>query len=191
MRGKVVGIAKLNPSIEFGNGFGLAADSAGARAAAIAVRRDAIGGAVHTDLVVVDLRSGVSNTLATTTEERKPVFVDDDAVGAIVASSNGDDDFVVGSAQVSAFRKAAAHVIGGPFPASRSGEVVIEIDPAAPVLVALDPATGRQRVLARVRPGRDPVDVDARLTRALVRITDKDGTVHLGFDALSTRASTP
>lgn len=166
MDGQAVGIAPLKPSIEFGDGFGLAVNSDGTHAAAIAVTRDAIGGAVHTDVADIDLQTGATRVTPTPGNERDPIWLADDT---IVAASAG--------------RVLSFAVARGPFVLSTEGEVVVE--GAGRRVFAIDPTTARRRLVRTLPPRHVAVDVDAHLTRALVRVTDRDGTVHLSMDPLT------
>ncbi len=180
MNGKSAGLAKLKTSIGFGDGFGLAVDSRGTQAAAIAVSRDPIGGAIHTDLAVVDLQTGAVNVFESTTEESNPSFVDDENVAYLADSVLFQRDLGDGR-----LTKVDQGFADGPFVAGPDGELALWTDEVVPALVGVDTTSRKRRTLRALRKGHVPVDVDAHLTRALVRVTDADGTVHLSFDPLT------
>lgn len=180
MNGKVQGVAKVQPAIQFGNGYGLAVDSAGRQAAAIAVTRDPIGGATHTDLAVIDLQSGATRVFKTTIDERNPIFADDDRVAAL-----GDDALFVRSLVDGRVAKVDRGFAGGPFVAGPDDAVALDAGTAVHTVISFDTRAGKRRALRTLPEGHVPVDVDTHRTRALVRVTDSDGTVHLSFDALT------
>ncbi|MBA2608966.1 MAG: hypothetical protein H0U92_08520 [Actinobacteria bacterium] len=180
MTGTVVGVAKLTQSVEFGNGLGLAVNSRGTQAAVIAVTRDAVGGARHTDVALVDLQSGKTRVFATPVEEENPIFLDDQTIGFLA-----DAAFYTRPAGLGPATKAGDGFSGGPYVVGPDGAAVLESGGAAHGLVALNATTSERRALRALPDDHRVVDVDTRLTRALVRITDRDATVHLSFDPLT------
>ena len=180
MTGKRAGVAKLKAPIGFGDGFGLAVDSRGTQAAAIAVTRDPIGGARHTDLAVVELQTGAVRIFESPTEERNPTFVDDENVAYLAGSVLFQRE--LGDGRLTKIDQGFAD---GPFVAGPDGELALWADDAAQGLVGIDTTARKRRALRVLPQGHIPVDVDAHLTRALVRVTDRDGTVHLSFDSLA------
>ena len=178
MDGRAVGIAALKPSIEFGDGFGLAVNSDGTHVTAIAVTRDAIGGAVHTDVADINLQTGVTRVFRTPAEERTSIWVTDDAIGSV---ANGV--FSIRNLVDNGVTEVVNGVAGGPFVTTATGEVVLET--ADHELLIVDPASPDKPTLRALPAGHEAVDVDTQVTRALVRVTERDGTVHLSMHALT------
>lgn len=171
LAGKVKGTARLDPSIGFGSGYGMSVDSRGARAAVIAVERDAIGGRERTDLAVIDLTTGAVSVLATPElNERQPVFVDDETIVFLEGDeSNAERVMLVDIASQKRV----------PLPGTRNpvallgvtddGRVVVGVprgDAAAVVAVETDGSARADLVV--LEPGQRPVAVDPQARRLLV-----------------------
>ena len=189
--GRVAGVANLKPSIAFGNGAGLAVNDDGTRAAAIAVSRDAIGGQAHNDLAIIDLQSGAVRIYSTPDQdEDTPVFVDDETVavsstGASVGASPTPRLHVVTIATGKVDDRGA--IEGGPFVTTPAAEVVVSRAAIADSrrLVALDLTTGTERVLADLAPNRQPLAVDSRTTRMVVRVSEDGGDGRITVDPIT------
>lgn len=179
MQGRLDGVATLAPSIAFGDGFGLAVDARGTRAAAIAVTRDAIGGATHSDLAVIELQTGKVHVYATPRNETTPVFVDDDLVAVASAGRLDRFDLTTGAAG------AGPALSGGPFARTFGEEIVVarRAPKGATTLVAVDADTGDARTLHVTKPHRQVVAVNREVTRCLVRVPDPGGAAHLEIEA--------
>jgi hypothetical protein len=184
MKGEIDGVQKINPSISFGDGTGVAVDSRGTQAAVIAVTRDAIGGEVHTDLAVIQLQSGAVRVYPTPArDESSPVFIDDDFVAVASQGATGSArlDFVdLGTGAVDAGRPITA----GPFVRTVGEEVVVARRAAqgATRLLAVSADGGDERELHVTKPHRKVVAVDLQVTRCLVRVVDPGGTAHLALE---------
>jgi len=182
--GSVHGVAKLAPSISFGDGNGVAVDSLGTHAAVIATTREAIGGAVHSDLAIVELQSGNVRVLPTPNrDEFHPLFVDDElvAVASIGAKGPARLDLVdLATGEVDAGRA----ITDGPFVRTVGEEVVVARRAAqgATRLVAVSVETGAERELHVTKPHRKVVPVDLQVNRCLVRVVDPGGGAHLAIE---------
>ena len=180
LHGKLDGAATLDPSIGFGDGNGIAVDERGTRAAAIAVTRDAIGGATHTDLATIELQTGKVRVYATARNEASPLFVDDDRVAVASEGTHGParlDLVDLATGKVAAGRP----IIDGPYARTFGGEVVVARRAAqgAYRLIAVNADTGHERTLHVTKPHRHVVAVNAQVTRCLVRVVDPGGSAHL------------
>ncbi|MEY2472355.1 MAG: hypothetical protein QOK28_1684 [Actinomycetota bacterium] len=183
MTGHLNGVATLSPSIGFGSGDGIAVDERGTRAAVIAVTRDAIGGAAHTDLATVELQTGEVRVYPTDRNETHPVFVDDDLVAVASQAATGPErlDFVdLTTAKVDAGRP----IVDGPYVRTFGEEVVVARRAAqgADRLVAVSAQGGRERTLHVTKIHRHVVAVNAQATRCLVRVVDPGGSAHLDIE---------
>lgn len=184
--GHVQGTTTLKPSIAFGQGLGFAINSTGTQAAVIATTREAIGGASHQDIAVIDLQRGGTKVFATPTrEESDPVFVDDSTV-AYAAKLPGGQLRLHTLDLVTSQVRGHGPIHDGPYAALPSDEVVVGHRGAqgAIRLDALD-LEGGSRVLGVVPRHTRPVAVDRFGTRALVRrFGGLDGT-RLAIEVLS------
>jgi hypothetical protein len=164
------GATTLRPSVAFAEGSGLAVNGPGTRLAAIALRRDAVGGASHGDLAVVDLQSGTTRVFTTDNrEESNPVFVDDETVAYASQLPGGQirlHEIDLTTAKV----RAHGAIHDGPYATLPSGEVVVG-HRGAQGRSRLDAVslTGGTRVLGVIGLHERPVAVDRFGTRALVR----------------------
>lgn len=168
--GQVRGVTKLQPTIPFASGRGLAVNSTGTQAAAITVRTDAIGGGKHFDVAVVDVQRGGTRVYRTDArEESNPVFVDDSTV-AYAAELPGGQVRLHTIDLVSGRVRAHGQIHDGPYAALASGEVVVA-HRAAQGAVRLDAVdlAGGTRVLGVLPAHTRPVAVDRFATHALVR----------------------
>ncbi len=164
------GATTLRPSIAFAQGAGLAVNNDGTAAAAIAVRRDVVGGAEHADLALINLQTGTTRVFVTDNrEESSPVFVDTTTVAYASELPGGQVrlhtiDVVSGSVA------ALGPIFDGPYAAMPSGEVVVGYR-AAQGGVRLDAValTGERRRLGVTGRHERPVAVDRFGTRVLVR----------------------
>jgi dipeptidyl aminopeptidase/acylaminoacyl peptidase len=180
MTGHLNGVATLNPSIGFGNGDGIAVDERGTKAAVIAVTRDAIGGAAHTDLAVIELQTGKVRVYPTPRNEAQPMFVADDLVALASQGATGParlDLVELASGSVDPGRP----IIDGPYVRTFGEEVVVARRAAqgAYRLVAVNADNGHERTLHVTKPHRHVVAVNAQVTLCLVRVVDPGGTAHL------------
>jgi hypothetical protein len=82
LRGRAAGKVVLSPSFGVGSGYGMAVDSTARHAVVTRAQVDTLGGAVHLDLVEVDLQTGAVRALTTTPDgqEYSPTYVDDQHV---------------------------------------------------------------------------------------------------------------
>ena len=183
MHGKVDGVATLAPSIGFGDGDGIAVDEHGTRAAVIAVTRDAIGGATHTDLATIDLGTGKVRVYPTARDEAQPLFVDDDLVAVASQATKGPArldlvDLTTGAVD------AGRPIVDGPYVRTFGGEAVVARRAAqgAYRLIAVNAETGDERTLHVTKPHRHVVAVNAQVTRCLVRVVDPGGSAHLDIE---------
>ena len=158
--GRATGRARLTPSAAFGDGDGLAVDRDGARAAAIVVTRDAIGGTRHRDLATIDLATGALRVYATpSVDERNPVFLND---GVVALNANGHLQFV--DLQTGAIED-EGQIAGGPYASAPDGEVVVN---TRAEMFRVDAAGARTSWFTLGR-GRVPVAFQPNLTRAVFR----------------------
>jgi hypothetical protein len=186
MTGHVDGVARLDPSIGFGSGDGVAVNADGTRAAVIAVTREDLGGAEHADLAVVELQTGKVRVYPTARDEARPFFVDDDVVAVTSEAATGParlDVVNLATGDVHAGRP----VIDGPYARTFGGEVVVARRAAqgAYRLIAVNADTGAERTLHVTKPHRHVVAVNAEVTRCLVRVVDKGGTAHLAIEGFA------
>ncbi len=184
--GRVAGTTKLNPSLAFGEGRGLAIDSRGRQAAAIATRRDAIGGATHADLALINLQTGATRVFVTDDlDEANPVFVDDGTIAFAATSRRGENRLHSMDLPTGVVRT-HGRMYDGPFAALASGEVVVSSRAAqgAVRLDALD-LDGGSRVLGVLRRHTRPVAVDRFGTRVLVRRYGGLGGTRLAIEVLA------
>ena len=186
MSGHVDGVAKLNPSIGFGSGDGVAVDGRGTRAAVIAVTRDAIGGLAHTDLATIELQTGKVRAYPTGRNEARPFFVDDDLVAVASQGTTGPArldlvDLTTGAVD------AGRPIIDGPYARTFGEEVVVarRASQGAYRLIAVNADNDSERTLHVTKPHRHVVAVNAQVTRCLVRVVDKGGTAHLAIEAFA------
>src|SRR5262249_34197861 len=152
LRGRVVGTARLAPSIAFGNGDGVALNDDGTTAAVIAVTRDAIGGAEHHDLATIDLANGAVRVYETPElDESSPVFVDDGTVALFADGHLRFVDLTTGTT------RDAGVIYDGPFTRTNEGEVVVGRRAAngAVRLLGVD-RHGDSRQIAVLKPHRKP-----------------------------------
>lgn len=182
--GRVAGTTTLRPSIPFGLGRGLGIDGTGTDAAAIATRREAIGGATRHDLALVNLQTGATKVFVTDDrEESNPMFVDEEIVVYASATTN---ELRLQALDVTTEEVQNLGVIhDGPFGVLATGEVVVGHRAAqgAYRLDAVDLA-GESRVLGVVRAGRRVVAIDRFGTRVLVRKLGADAGRRLAIEAL-------
>ena len=185
--GKVVGTARLNPSIAFGSGYGMSVDSRGVNAAVIAVDRDAIGGNERRDLAVIELTTGKVTRLPTPDlDERQPVFIDDNTVAVLETADieGGGVARVVAVDLGSGTRtpldsRATLKVIG----ATDDGEVVVSERTAdnRERVVTLTLAAAKRKVLATLPIGQRAVAADPQARRVLVatnvNVASASGTI--------------
>lgn len=184
--GETAGTTTLRPSIAFGTGLGLATDARGTRAVAVTTTRDAIGGATHSDLAIVELQTGQTRVLATPDrDEFNPVFVDDTTVA--YASQGAGRELRLHFLDLESERRTNVGVIhDGPFGVLATGETVVghRASQGRYRLDAID-AAGERRTLGVVDRQRKPVGIDRFGTRVLVRIPGADTGAQLRIDVLS------
>lgn len=174
LTGKVIGTARLSPSIGFGSGYGMSVDSRGVKAAVITVERDAIGGSESRDLAIIDLTTGKVTRFATPDlDERQPVFVDDETVA--VLETGGPDPAegrrVVALDLASGTRapldtRSPLNVLG----ATDAGEVVVSERTSADRerVVAVKAAAPKRTTLAALATAQRAVAADPQARRLLV-----------------------
>lgn len=184
LTGEVAGVAKLKPSVGFGNGRGIGIDERGTRAAVIVVTRDAIGGTERSDLAVVDFATGAVRVYPTPNRsEARPVFLDADTVA--VATKGPTTPARLAVVDLASGRETIGRVIfDGPYARTAAGDAVVSRRAAqgAIRLLAIETVAGGERDLFVTKPHRRVVDVDLQLTRALVRVPDGRGGGHLAFE---------
>lgn len=189
LTGAVTGVATLSPALGFGDGHGVAVDTRGARAAVIAVTRDAIGGRTHRDLALIDLLTGAARVYPTPgREESRPLFVDDDLIAVESQGERGAarlDLVDVATGTVDPGRP----IVDGPFARTIGGEVVVarRASQGAIRLLAVDSESGDERDLHVTKPHRRVVAVDIQLTRAIVCVPDPGGDAHLAIEAFASQ----
>jgi hypothetical protein len=186
LRGRAAGKVVLSPSFGVGSGYGMAVDSTAHHAVVARAQVDQLGGAVHLDLVEVDLQTGAVRQLTTTpdAEESLPVYVDDQHVAYARAVGNRATVALLDLTTLSSRDLSPSGVSAAPRGAILQGAYVAYADSTGDVF-AVDPSGGRP-ILLGAQMGTVAA-VDPTGSRAVVV---RDGGLG-GVDQLVERRLTP
>lgn len=165
--GRLTGRASLSPSFSVGTGYGITVNSEGTYAVVSRAQIDQLGGAVHLDLVEVDLQSGAVRELTPTpdVDESAPFFLDDDHV-VYERDAAGQRSVALLDLQTLSSRDlTGAALRARPVGVIYDGTDVVYVTPAGDVY-ALDPASGSPRLMG-AKVG-DVAAIDPSGSRAVV-----------------------